>query len=65
MSFTGWPDAMVNDYISRNADYMLTGEGNPNTLNMPANKTRQFFDTAASQLYINPVIGSRTGWVAV
>lgn len=65
MNFTGWPDAMVNDYISRGADYMLTGAGDPNSLNIPANRTRQFFDTTASKLYVNPVIGSRNGWVAV
>ncbi|MBC2659747.1 hypothetical protein H7A76_30305 [Pseudomonas sp. MSSRFD41] len=65
MSFTGWPDPMVNDYISRGADYMLTGDGDPNTLNIPANRTRQYFDRAGSKLYVNPVIGARAGWVAV
>lgn len=64
-SFTGWPDAMVSDYISRGADYMLTGDGDPNTLNIPANRTRQYLDTSAVKMYVNPVIGSRTGWVMV
>lgn len=65
MAFTGWPDAMVSDYISRGADYMLTGEGDPNTLNVPANRTRQYLDTVAVKMYVNPVIGARTGWVMV
>lgn len=65
MSFTGWPDAMVSDYISRGADYMLTGAGDPNTLNIPANRTRQYLDTVAVKMYVNPVIGARTGWVLV
>lgn len=65
MTFTGWPDAMVNDYISRGADYMIVAAGDPNTTAMPANRTRQYFDTTTSKLYVNPVIGSRTGWVAV
>jgi hypothetical protein len=63
--FTGWPDAMVSDYISRGADYMLVGSGDPNTASMPANRTRQYFDSAAGKLYVNPVIGARTGWVIV
>ena len=45
--FTGWPDAMVSDYISRGVDYMLVGSGDPNTASMPANRTRQYFDSAA------------------
>lgn len=64
MGFTGWPDAMVNDYISRGADYMLVGAGSPEGVR-PANRTRQYFDSDASQMYVNPVVGARTGWVAV
>jgi len=64
MGFTGWPDAMVSDYISRGADYMLVGSGSPEGV-QPANRTRQYLDTSTTQLYVNPVIGSRTGWVAV
>lgn len=64
MSMTGWPDAMVNDYISRFPDYMLIGSGTPEG-NQPANQTRQYYDADNEVLYINPVIGARTGWVAV
>lgn len=62
MSETGWGDAMVNDYISRGADYMLIGEGSPEGV-IPSNRTRQYFDTAASKLYVNPLINERDGWV--
>lgn len=65
LGFTGWPDAMVSDYIAKGADYMLIGEGDPNVSGKPANRTRQYFDTTASKLYVNPVIGARTGWVLV
>lgn len=61
-SMTGWSDAMVNDYISRGADYMLIGEDSPEGV-QPANRTRQYFDTVANKLYINPVVGARTGWI--
>lgn len=64
MQFTGWPDEMVNDYISRGADYMLVGTGSPEGI-QPANRTRQYLDSAAGKLYANPVIGARTGWVMV
>lgn len=56
---------MVNDYISRGADYMIAGAGDPNTLGIPANRSRAYFDTVAGIQYNNPVIGARTGWVAV
>ena len=56
---------MVNDYISRGADYMLVGAGDPNTTGAPANRTRQYYDSAAGLLYVNPVIGARTGWVPI
>lgn len=62
--YTGWPDDMVNDYISRTVDYMQVGEGSPEG-NIPANRTRQYFDTLSGDLYVNPVIGARTGWVIV
>lgn len=64
MQYTGWPFEMANDYVSRTSDYMLVGQGSPEGL-MPANKTRQYFDSDAGQLYVNPVIGAKTGWVAV
>ena len=64
MSMTGWPEAMANDYISRFPDYMLTGSGTPEG-NQPANQTRQYYDEDNKILYVNPVIGARTGWVAV
>lgn len=65
MGFTGWPDAMVSDYISRGADYMLVGDGDPNASSTPANRTRQYLDSLTGQLWVNPVIGARTGWVVV
>jgi hypothetical protein len=61
---TGWPDAMVNDYISRFPDYMLTGAGSPEGIEA-ANQTRQYLDVDTNDLYVNPVIGARTGWVPV
>lgn len=63
LGFTGWPDAMISDYIAKGADYMLVGEGDPNVLGKPANRTRLYMDTVALKLYMNPVIGARTGWV--
>jgi len=64
MSMTGWPDAMVNDYISRTADYMLTGSGSPEGV-QAANQSRLYLDIDTNDLYVNPVIGARAGWVAV
>lgn len=64
MGMTGWPDAMVSDYVSRGADYMLTGNGSPEGV-VPANRTRQYWAVDDEKLYINAVIGSRTGWVQV
>lgn len=64
MGFTNWADPMVNDYISKSADYALVGSGSPEGV-QPANRTRQYFDTVAGKLYMNPVIGARTGWVMV
>lgn len=61
---TKWPDPMVNDYISRGADYMLTGSGSPEGIEA-ANKARQYLDIDTTTLYVNPVIGARTGWVAI
>ncbi|QZA71254.1 hypothetical protein AH02_9 [Pseudomonas phage AH02] len=63
-NFTGWPDAMVNDYISREPDYPLSGSGSPEGV-QPANRTLQYFDKDSGKLYYNANIGSRTGWVAV
>lgn len=59
---TGWPDAMVNDYISRVSVYMLTGNGSPEGI-QPANASRLYLDLDNNDIYVNPVIGSRTGWV--
>lgn len=64
MSMTKWPDAMVNDYISRGADYMLTGSGSPEGIEA-SNRTRQYLDIDTTTLYVNPVVGARTGWVAI
>lgn len=64
MGFTNWPEPMVNDYISRGADYMIVGDASPEGV-VPANRTRQYFSTADGKLYVNPVIGARSGWMAV
>ena len=64
MEYTGWPFEMANDYVSRTTDYMIVGSGSPEGI-MPSNKTRQYFDAVANQLYINPAIGARDGWVVV
>lgn len=55
----------MSDYIAKGADYMLVGAGDPNVLGKPANRTRFYMDTVALKLYMNPVIGARTGWVLV
>lgn len=62
--YTGWPDAMVNDYISRTVDYMQVGEGSPEGA-IASNRTRLYFDSLGGDLYANPLIGARTGWVIV
>ena len=64
MNMTGWSEAMINDYISRRSDYMLTGNGSPEGVE-PANQTRQYLDIDTTTLYVNPVVGARTGWVAI
>lgn len=64
MNMTGWPEAMVSDYISRTADYMQAGSGSPEGV-VAANQTRQYLDIGTSTLYVNPVVGARTGWVAI
>lgn len=62
MDMTKWPEAMVNDYISRFPDYMLTGSGSPEGVE-PANQTRLYLDVDTNDIYVNPIIGERTGWV--
>jgi hypothetical protein len=64
MNMTGWPDAMVSDYVSRGADYMITGLGSPEGV-VASNRTRQYWATDDEKLYINSKVGSRTGWVPV
>jgi len=53
---------MVNDYISRVSVYMLTGNGSPEGI-QPANASRLYLDLDTNDIYVNPVINSRTGWV--
>lgn len=64
MEYTGWSFEMANDYVSRSSDYMIVGSGSPEGA-IPSNRTRQYFDTSANQLYVNPAVGSRDGWVMV
>ncbi len=64
MEYTGWSFEMANDYVSRATDYMIVGSGSPEGVT-PSNRTRQYFDAVSSQLYVNPVIGARDGWVMV
>lgn len=55
---------MVSDYVSRGADYMITGLGSPEGV-VASNRTRQYWATDDEKLYINSKVGSRTGWVLV
>lgn len=64
LDLTGWPQAMVNDYISRGSDYMLVGIGSPENVEA-SNRTRQYLDADTGTLYVNPDVGVRVGWVAV
>lgn len=70
---TGWPQPMVDDYVSiltslatiaNSIDYMAVDAGAPEGV-VAANKTRQYYDTAGMLLYVNPVVGATTGWIAV
>lgn len=61
---TGWPDVMVNDYISRVSLYMLTGSGSPEGVE-PSNASRLYLDTDNNDIWVNPEVGVKTGWVPV
>lgn len=70
---TGWPDPIVNDYISLLSSLtqlasaiqvMDSGVVDPEGV-VVANNSRQYFNTVTSKLWINPVIGATTGWVLI
>jgi len=70
---TGWPDPIVNDYISLLSSLtqlasaiqvMDSGIVDPEGV-VVANNSRQYFNTVTSKLWINPIIGSTTGWVLI
>jgi len=70
---TGWPDPIVNDYISLLSSLtqlasaiqvMDSGIVDPEGV-VAANNSRQYFNTVTSKLWINPVIGATTGWVLI
>jgi len=70
---TGWPDAIVNDYTSvlnslrllaSSIQVMDVGVVDPNG-NVTSNNSRQYFNSATSKLWINPVVGALTGWVVI
>jgi hypothetical protein len=72
---TNWPEPVINAFISLAQDlittaqsidnnFMQVGTGSPEGA-VTSNKSRQYFDSAASTLYINPVIGADSGWVAI
>lgn len=72
-ALTGWPDAIVNDYTSvlnslrvlaSSIQVMEVGAVDPNGI-VTANNSRQYFNSATSKLWVNPVIGANTGWVLI
>lgn len=72
-ALTGWPDAIVNDYTSvlnslrtlaSSIQVMSSGAIDPEGA-VIANNSRQYFNTATSKLWVNPVVGASTGWVLV
>lgn len=67
-ALTNWPETVINDYISRaeEAQFALMQIGGPSPEGVvPANKSRQYFSTDDQLLYVNPAVGSKTGWVAI
>ena len=42
----------------------LDGTGSPEGV-VTSNLSKQYIDTAANQIYFNPVVGVDTGWVAL
>ena len=74
-TLTDWPEPVVNAFISLAQDlfntansidsnFMKVGTGSPEGA-VESNKSRQYFDSAAGTLYVNPDVGASTGWVAV
>lgn len=74
-TLTQWPDAVIDDYIAilrgmialadqLDASTMRVATGAPENV-VTANDSRQYFDLNANKFYINPVIGAKTGWVAI
>lgn len=67
-ALTNWPDQVINDYISRleEIEFSLMQVGGPGPEGtVPANKSRQYYSTDNQLLYVNPLVGEKTGWVAV
>jgi hypothetical protein len=72
---TNWPEPVINAFISLAQDLITTaqsidsnimqvGTGSPEG-SVTSNKSRQYFDSSAGTLYINPAVGADSGWVAV
>lgn len=72
---TDWPEPMVSAFVSLvedisttansvDANYMKVGVGSPEGA-ITANKSRQYFDSNAGTLYINPVVGEDSGWISI
>lgn len=72
---TNWPEPVINQFISLAQDlittansldrnFMQVGTGSPEGV-VTSNKSRQYFDSAANTLYVNPVVGADSGWTAV
>ena len=72
---TNWGPGMIDDYSALSTDlrrlangvdanYMLVDSGSPEGV-VAANKSRQYFDSVGSIMYVNPVVGASTGWVAI
>lgn len=72
-ALTGWPDPIVNDYTSvlnslrllaSSIQVMEVGAVDPEGV-VTANNSRQYFNSATSKLWVNPVIGANAGWVVI
>lgn len=72
---TGWPEPMVSAFVSLvedlattansvDANFMQVGTGSPEGA-VTANKSRQYFDSNTSTLYVNPVVGADSGWISI
>lgn len=72
-ALTGWPDPIVNDYVSvlnsltllaSQIQVMDVGTVDPEGV-VTANNSRQYFNSVTGKQWNNPVAGANTGWVLI